>query len=104
MLCYHDAFLLPKIQRNWLEMLRSASSTKPCFIKPALPILIPDAGPAILRPPSSARAEWADKFAAISIEKPALKGLRRADKSAVAEAGDQGQHLDAKRMLRHDTI
>jgi hypothetical protein len=33
------------------------------------------AGPAIIRPPSQARAEWADKFAAMSIEKPALKGL-----------------------------
>jgi hypothetical protein len=34
------------------------------------------AGPAILRP-SDARAEWADKFAAISIDKLALKGLSR---------------------------
>jgi bifunctional non-homologous end joining protein LigD len=36
------------------------------------------AGPAILRPPSHARAEWADKFAAMLIDKPALEGLRRA--------------------------
>jgi hypothetical protein len=27
------------------------------------------------------RAEWADKFAAMSIEKPAFKGLRRANKA-----------------------
>jgi bifunctional non-homologous end joining protein LigD len=35
------------------------------------------AGQAILRPPSAARAVWAGKFAALSIEKPALKGMRR---------------------------
>jgi hypothetical protein len=34
------------------------------------------AGPAILRPPSHARAEWVDKLAAMSIDKPALKGCR----------------------------
>src|SRR5262245_28535136 len=38
------------------------------------------AGPAIMRTPSHARAEWTDKFAAMSIEKPVLKGLRRANK------------------------
>ena len=32
------------------------------------------AGPAILRLPSNARAEWADQFAPMSIDKPALKG------------------------------
>jgi bifunctional non-homologous end joining protein LigD len=35
------------------------------------------AGPAILRPPSHARSEWRERFAKISIEKPALKGLAR---------------------------
>jgi bifunctional non-homologous end joining protein LigD len=35
------------------------------------------AGPAVLRTPSHSRAEWADKFAAMSIDKPALKGMRR---------------------------
>jgi hypothetical protein len=39
------------------------------------------AGPAILRPPSHARADWADKFAAMSMDKPALKGLRRPNKA-----------------------
>jgi ATP-dependent DNA ligase len=37
------------------------------------------AGSAILRPPSHAKAEWADKFAAMPIERSALKGLRRAN-------------------------
>ena len=37
------------------------------------------AGPAIIRPPIYARAQWAEKFAAMSIERPALKGLRRAN-------------------------
>ena len=31
------------------------------------------AGPAILPPPAHARAEWAEKFAKLSIERPALK-------------------------------
>ena len=35
----------------------------------------------ILRSPSHVRAEWADNFAAMSIEKPALKGLKRANKA-----------------------
>jgi hypothetical protein len=39
------------------------------------------AGPAIMRAPSHARAEWADKFAVMSIEKPALKSLRRANRA-----------------------
>ena len=39
------------------------------------------AGPAIMRAPSHARAEWAEKFEAMSIERPALKGLRRANKA-----------------------
>jgi len=39
------------------------------------------AGPAILKPPSHATAEWAEKFAAMWIEKPALKGLRRVNKA-----------------------
>ena len=39
------------------------------------------AGPAILRPPSYARAEWAKKFATMLIEKPALPSLKRANKA-----------------------
>ena len=35
------------------------------------------AGPAILRSPSSGRAEWAEKFAAEAIEKPPIKGAKR---------------------------
>ena len=49
------------------------------------------AGPAILRPPSHARAEWVDKFAAMSIEKPALKGLRRANKAQWLKPEMQGE-------------
>src|SRR4029079_2417188 len=37
------------------------------------------AGPAILRPPATDRAEWAEKFSAMAIEKPALNGLKRAN-------------------------
>ena len=37
------------------------------------------AGPAILRPPSHARAEWAEKFATMAIDRPAPKGLRKAN-------------------------
>ena len=57
------------------------------------------AGPAIRRPPSHARAEWADKFAAMSIEKPVLKGLRRANKTLwlKPEIGIRAQHLRAKK-------
>ena len=64
------------------------------------------AGPAILRTPSHARAEWADKFAAMSIEKPALKGLRRANKAQwlKPEIRVRAQHLKAKGTLRHATV
>jgi bifunctional non-homologous end joining protein LigD len=64
------------------------------------------AGPAILRPPSNARAEWAEKLAAISIEKPALKGLRRANRAQWLrpEIKVRVQHLKAKGTLRHATV
>jgi DNA ligase D-like protein (predicted ligase) len=53
------------------------------------------AGPAILRPPSHARADWADKFAAMSMDKPALKGLRRPNKARwlKPEIRVRAQHL-----------
>ena len=56
------------------------------------------AGPAILRTPSHARAEWAGKFAAMSIEKPALKGLRRTNKAhwLKPEIRVRAQHLKAR--------
>jgi hypothetical protein len=47
------------------------------------------AGPAILRPPSHARAEFAEKFAAILSEKPAM--LKASQQDTMAEAGGQGQ-------------
>ena len=52
-----------------------------------------------------ASAAWAEKFAAMSIEKPALKGLRRANKaqSLKAEPG-QGADPKAKGMLRDATV
>jgi bifunctional non-homologous end joining protein LigD len=64
------------------------------------------AGPAILRTPSNARAEWADKFAAMSIEKPALKGLRRTNKAKwfKPEIRVKAQFLKAKGTLRHATV
>jgi bifunctional non-homologous end joining protein LigD len=64
------------------------------------------AGPAILRPPSHARAEWAEKFAAMAIEKPALNGLRRANKAQwlKPEIRVRAQHLKAKGTLRHATV
>jgi bifunctional non-homologous end joining protein LigD len=64
------------------------------------------AGPAILRPPSHARAEWADKFAAMSIERPALNGLRRGNKAQwlKPELRVRAQHLKAKGTLRHATV
>jgi len=39
------------------------------------------AGPAIFRLPSTARAEWIEKFSNMAMEKPALRGLRRANKA-----------------------
>ena len=64
------------------------------------------AGPAILRTPSNARAEWADKFDAMSIEKPALKGLRRASKARWRKPDIRlrAQYLKAKGTLRHATV
>ena len=64
------------------------------------------AGPAILRPPSHARAEWADKFAAMSIDKPALKSLRRVSKARwlKPEIRVRAQYLKAKGTLRHATV
>jgi hypothetical protein len=64
------------------------------------------AGPAILRTPSNARAELADNFAAMAIEKPALKGLRRANRVQwlKPEIRIRAQHLKAKGSLRHATV
>jgi DNA ligase D-like protein (predicted ligase) len=64
------------------------------------------AGPAILRPPSKTRAEWAEKFAAMSIDKPGLKGLRRANRAQwlKPEIRVRAQHLKAKGTLRHATV
>ena len=59
-----------------------------------------------MRAPSHARAEWADKFAAISIDKPALKGLRRANKAQwlKPEIRVRAQYLKAKGTLRHASV
>src|SRR5262245_35518414 len=64
------------------------------------------AGPAILRPPSYSRAEWADRFAAMSIGKPALKGLRRTNKAQwlKPQIRVRAQHLEAKGTLRHAMV
>jgi len=64
------------------------------------------AGPAILRPPSHARAEWSEKFAKMAIDRPALKGLRRANKAQwlKPEVRVRAQHLKAKGTLRHVTV
>ena len=64
------------------------------------------AGPAIMRAPSNARAEWGEKFAAMAIEKPVLKGLRRANKAQwlKPEIRVRAQHLKAKGTLRHATV
>jgi DNA ligase D-like protein (predicted ligase) len=64
------------------------------------------AGPAILRPPSHARAEWAEKFSAMSAEKPALKSLRRANPAhwLKPEIRVRAQHLKAKGTLRHASV
>jgi hypothetical protein len=64
------------------------------------------AGPAILRTPSNARAEWIEKFAKMSIDRPALKGLRRANKAKwlKPEIRVRAQHLKAKGTLRHATV
>jgi ATP-dependent DNA ligase len=64
------------------------------------------AGPAILRHPSRARAQWAEKFAAMSVEKPPLRGLRRANRAQwfKPEIRVRAQHLKAKGTLRHATV
>jgi ATP-dependent DNA ligase len=64
------------------------------------------AGPAIIRPPSYARAEWSEKFAAMSIDKPALKGLGRANKAQwlKPEIRVRARYLTAKGTLRHATV
>jgi hypothetical protein len=64
------------------------------------------AGPAILRASPHAKAEWAEKFAAMSIDKPALKGLRRANKAQWLnpEIRVRVQHLKTKGTLRHATV
>jgi hypothetical protein len=64
------------------------------------------ADPAIIRPPSHARAEWAMKFAAMEIDKPALTGLRRANRVQwlKPEIRVKAQHLKAKGTLRHATV
>jgi len=64
------------------------------------------AGPAILRTPSNARAEWADKFAAMSIERPALRGLRRGNRARwlKPEFRVRAQYLKTKGTLRHATV
>ena len=64
------------------------------------------AGPAIRRPLSHARAEWADKFAAMSIEKPVLRGLRRGNKTLwlKPEIGIRAQYLKAEGTPKHATV
>jgi ATP-dependent DNA ligase len=64
------------------------------------------AGPAILKLPSHARAEWAEKLATMSIEKPALKGLRRANEARwlKPEIRVRARYLKAKGTLRHATV
>ena len=64
------------------------------------------AGPAIIRPPSHARTEWIEKFAAMAIDRPALKELRRANKAQwlKPEIRVRAQHLKAKGTLRHATV
>jgi DNA ligase D-like protein (predicted ligase) len=64
------------------------------------------AGPAILKLSSQSRAEWAEKFAAIAIEKPALKGLKRANKARWFKPGIRvrARYLNAKGTLRHATV
>jgi hypothetical protein len=65
------------------------------------------AGPAIIiRPPPHSRDEWAEKFAKMAIDRPALKGLRRANKAQwlKPELRVRAQHLKAKGTLRHTTV
>jgi hypothetical protein len=55
----------------------------------------------IIKPPSPAKAQWAEK----ATEKPALKGLRRANKAQwlKPEIRVRAQHLKTKGTLRHAT-
>jgi hypothetical protein len=63
------------------------------------------AGPAILKPPSQSRAEWAEKFAAMATEKPALKSLRRSKAQWLKpEIRVKARHLRAKGTLRHAIV
>jgi hypothetical protein len=63
------------------------------------------AGPAILRPPSGARSEWAEKLAALSIDKPALEGMRSGKAQWLKpEIRVRARHLKAKGTLRHATV
>jgi len=63
------------------------------------------AGPAVLRTPSHASAEWANRFAALSIERPALTGLRRGKAHWLKpEIRVKAQHLKSKGLLRHATL
>jgi bifunctional non-homologous end joining protein LigD len=63
------------------------------------------AGPAIFRPPSHVTAEWAERVAAMSIEKPALKSLRRGKAQWLKpQIRVRVQHLKAKGALRHATV
>ena len=58
-----------------------------------------------MRPPSHARAQWAEKLAVMSNEKPALKGLRRGMAQWLKpELRVRAQHLKAKGTLRHATV
>lgn len=61
------------------------------------------AGPAILRLPSGARVEWAEKFAKMFIEKPALRGVKRANRAQwmKPEIRVRARYRKAKGTLRH---
>jgi hypothetical protein len=63
-------------------------------------------GPAIIKPPSKARAEWVEGLAAVAIERPALKGLRSTNKARwlKPEIGVTARYLTAKGALRHATV
>ena len=58
------------------------------------------------RPPSHARTEWIEKFAAMAIDRPALKGLAASNKAQwlKPEIRVRAQHLKAKGTLRHATV
>ena len=50
--------------------------------------------------------EWDEKFATMSIDKPALRGLRRANKAQCPkpEIRVRARHLKTKGTLRHATV